>query len=314
MDLLGDLCDQLRFADAVISLGPLVNGAADSASSRREQDIFSHLCDSVGVVGVRVFIYVSSVGLYAPASAGEMVDEGWPIRGAASNPEASQAAHCERWIDKFETDHPLIRTVRLRTGLVVCPSAATNRWRMQLLKRLFAMTRTRRHGTMVPNVKPLSIQCLHISDLVDALCLVLTHSVNGIFNIAGEPITSELLAARIGARSTKSPRPIRIPPRYLFKLSTVAACLHLVPLPAERIELFLRAPDVDTSRAQHELGWTARHSASSMLDEWISLLEPSRVGRSSRGGPTNRSTWGRSGVLVLGVTRLLHPGSACGSS
>ena len=113
---------------------------------------------------------------------------------------------------EFENDHPLIRTVRLRPGLVVCPSASTNRWRMQLLRRLFDIAVGRRRGPLVPNVEPLSIQCLHISDLVDALCLVLTHSVSGIFNIAAEPITSELLAARLGARLTKSTRSIRIPP------------------------------------------------------------------------------------------------------
>jgi UDP-glucose 4-epimerase len=269
VDLLGDLRGELRFADAVIYLGWPYDGEFAGVSEERQQDVLSHLCDSVGTVGVRVFAYVSSTAVYAPARPGERVDESSPPTGATSCLEALQAAECERLIGRFETDHPLIRVFRLRPGVIVCPSAAEGRWRRALLKRLFAIANGRRRGPLVPNVEPLSIQCIEISDLVEALCLGLTRSVSGIFNIAAEPITSELLAARIGARS------IRIPPRYLLRLLTLGARLGLVALSADRVELLARTPDIDTTRAQRELGWVPRHSATSIVDEWIARLDPS---------------------------------------
>ena len=200
---------ELRFADAVIYLGQPHNGPFDGALRRRQQDILSHLCDSVGIVGVRVFAYVSSAAVYAPARASERVDESWPATGATSCLEALQAADCERQIARFEADHPLIRVVRLRPGIVVCPSVSKHGWRMQLLKRLFAIANGRRRGPLVPDVEPLSIQCIHVSDLTEALCLALTRSVSGAFNVAAEPITSAL--AGNAARSQTNPDPATLP-------------------------------------------------------------------------------------------------------
>jgi nucleoside-diphosphate-sugar epimerase len=269
MDLLGDLCGELRFADAVICLGWPSDGEFAGVSAGSQHDVLSHLCDSVGIVGVRVFAYVSSAAVYAPARAGERVDETWPATGATSCLEALQAAECERLIGRFEVDHPLIRVVRLRPGVIVCPPASEGRWRTALLKRLFAVANGRRRGSLVPNVEPLSIQCIEISDLVEALCLALTRSVSGIFNVAAEPITSQLLAERIGGTQ------VRIPPRYFLRLLTVGARLGLVSLSADRVELLAHTPDVDTTRAQHELGWVPRYSATSTVDEWIARLDPS---------------------------------------
>ena len=216
-----------------------------------------------------MFAYVSSAAVYAPARPGERVDESWPATGASSCREALRAADRERLIGRFEADHPLIRVVRLRPAVIVGPSASEGRWRTALLKRVFALADRLRNGPLVPNVEPLSIQCIEISDLVEALCLALTRSVSGIFNIAAEPITSELLAARIGARQ------VRIPPRYVVRTVTLGARLGLVPLSADQVELLARMPDVDTTRAQRELGWVARRSATSIVEEWIARLNPS---------------------------------------
>ncbi len=141
------------------------------------------------------------------------------------------------------------------------------RWRMLLLRKLVAILKKMRQWPLVPNVAPLSIQCIRVADLVEALCLALTRSVNGIFNVATEPITSELLAASIGARQ------IRIPPRYFVGLTVLGARLGLAPLPADRIEILLRTPDIDTTRAEQEFGWVARHPTTSMIEEWFKCLE-----------------------------------------
>ena len=272
VDLLGDVQTQLRFADAVIYLGGPHRENPTVPSSQRQRDILSHLCQSVGAVGVRVFVYVSSAWVYAPARAGERVDEAWTTSGANSSRRACLAVDSELLLDGLETDHPLIRVVRLRPAMIVCPSAPKSRWRINLLKRLWVVANTLRQGPLLPNVEPLSIQCIHISDLVGALCLGLTRSVAGSFNVAAEPMTSALLAAHIGARQ------IRIPPHSLLRLLRFGARMRLISLPADRIELALDAPDMDTTRAQGELGWVARHPAPSILDEWLTCLRPDSCG------------------------------------
>ena len=267
VNLRGDLRDELQFADAVVFLGWPQSGTADGASTNGTPEIVSQLCQSVAMVGVRTFVYVSTAGVYAPAPPGESVDESWPSAGATSSIESLRAADSERIIERFEAAHPLIRVVRLRPGFIVDSPVSKVRWRMLLLRKLVAILKKMRQWPLVPNVAPLSIQCIRVADLVEALCLALTRSVNGIFNVATEPITSELLAASIGARQ------IRIPPRYFVGLTVLGARLGLAPLPADRIEILLRTPDIDTTRAEQELGWVARHPTTSMIEEWFKCLE-----------------------------------------
>ena len=43
---------------------------------------------------------------------------------------------------------------------------------------------------------------------------------------------------------------------------------------ADQVELIASTPDIDTTRAQRELGWAARHSATSIVDQLIARLDP----------------------------------------
>ena len=207
MDLLGHLCARLRFADAVIYLDGPIPEESSAFRVGASKPVLSHLCESVGVVGVRVFAFVSSAAVYVAAPVGARGRREWPTPGATSCLGARQAADSERLIGRFEGDHPLIRVVGLRPGIIVCPLPPTNRRRTLLLKRLFVPVNGRRWGPLVPNVEPLSIQCVHISDLIEALCLVLTRSVNGTFNVAAEPITSELLRGAYRSQGVSDPAP-----------------------------------------------------------------------------------------------------------
>ncbi len=267
VDLLGELSDEFRFADAVVYLGWPHSGTTAGASQRHQLSVLAHVCESVGAVGVRVFLYASSASAYSPAQSGAVIDESWPTSGTNSFFRSLRMAQAESLISRFEIDHPLIRTVRLRPSLIVNPSVNAGGWRARTAKRLLRLADGRPHLRFVPDVEPFVLHCLHVSDFVSALCLALTNSVAGSFNVAAEPITSALLAEYFGADL------VRIAPRYVVRILTLASRLGVVPLSADRVELMLRTPAVDTTRARHELGWVPQHCALSIVEEWFARLD-----------------------------------------
>ena len=60
------------------------------------------------------------------------VDESWPTGGIPSSFYSRHKAEVERLLDAFERDHPDVRVVRLRPGLIFQRGAASE------IRRLFA--------------------------------------------------------------------------------------------------------------------------------------------------------------------------------
>ena len=220
----------------------------------------SNVCQCIGVVGVRVFVYGSSVGVYSSGPPDQAVDEGWPTLESTPSLQLSQLVHGEQVVGGFEAHHPLIRVVRLRTGMVVCPNLdrpATIgrkilRWMNEPHRRWF-----------VPDLGPYVVQCVHVDDFVSALCLALTQSVSGPFNVAADPITSDLLAELFGARK------IRVAPQHVQRVLTLGSRLRLLLRAINWAELALRRQVLDTTRAERDLRWTIEHPARSIVTDWV---------------------------------------------
>ena len=227
---------------------------------QRQIQALSNVCQWIGVVGMRAFVYGSSVGVYSSGPPDQAVDEGWPTLESTPSLQLSQLVHGEQVVGGFEAHHPLIRVVRLRAGMVVCPNLdrpATIgrkilRWMNEPHRRWF-----------VPDLGPYVVQCVHVDDFVSALCLALTQSVSGPFNVAADPITSDLLAELFGARK------IRVAPHHVQRALTLGSRLWLLRGAINWTELALRRQVVDTTRAQHDLGWTIEHPARSIVTDWV---------------------------------------------
>ena len=200
VDLQKDLTEHMRRADAVLCLG--WSGHGGRAAKRRWSSVVANVCRSVAAAEVTTFVYGSSAVAYAPAPSGGSVDEAWPTSGITSAAIAFEMAQSERVVDQFVRDHEIVRTVRLRHPLVVLPVEATGRWNRlvggQLAAHLLA-------ASIVPNVIDLNLQAIHVADLAEAYRLALTESVIGPYNVADEPINSEVLAAALGARALRVP-------------------------------------------------------------------------------------------------------------
>src|SRR5205085_11277486 len=88
--------------------------------------------EAVADAGVPALVYASSVGAYSPGPKDRAVDESWPTDGVQSSFYARHKAEVERLLDRFERDHPGVRSVRLRPGLIFKREAASEQ------RRLFA--------------------------------------------------------------------------------------------------------------------------------------------------------------------------------
>src|SRR5215208_6129724 len=131
--VIDDLRPHLQGADAVVHLAWLIQPSRDEATLeavnvRGSERIFRAVADAE----VPALVYASSVGAYSPGPKSRLVDEGWPTDGIATSFYSRHKAAVERLLDRFETEHPATRVVRLRPALIFKGDAA------QEIRRLFA--------------------------------------------------------------------------------------------------------------------------------------------------------------------------------
>ena len=220
---------------------------------------------------MRTLVYASSVGAYGHGPKDRRVDESWPTTGTESSFYARDKAAVERLLDRFEREHPGVRAVRLRPGLIFSRESASE------IRRLFAGPLLPgslvRPGLIpiVPKVERLVFQAVHSRDVARAYRLAITGDAAGAFNIAADPvIDSARLAELFSARQVPPFAAARCgpPPSAAFRL-------RLQPSEPGWLDMALAVPLMDTTRAREQLGWQARRSS---LDALRELLDGLRDG------------------------------------
>lgn len=288
-----DLEPILAGADAVIHLAWLIQPSRDGRTLRATNvEGTRRVFDAAVRAGVGTIVHASSVGVYAPGPKDRRVDESWPATGISTLFYSRHKAEAERMLDRLEREHPGMRVVRLRPGLIFKREAATG------IRRLFAgpllPSPLVRRGLIpvVPELARLRFQAVHSLDVGDAYRRALLSDVRGAFNVAAEPVLDPgVLADLLGAR--------RVPlhPGLLRAGADLAWRLRLQPSPPGWIDLALGVPLMDTSRARRELGWEPRTSASDALLELLDGL------RERADFPTPPLARASSGHLRLGELR-----------
>ena len=255
-------------ADAVVHLAWLIQPARDrrltyAVNVQGSARVFR----AAAAAGVRRLVYSSSVGAYAPGPKDRRVDESWPTTGIPSSFYSRDKAAVERQLDRFEEEHPEVRTVRLRPALIFKRDAAAG------IRRLFAGPllpgRLLRPSLIpiVPDVKRLVFQAVHSHDVGEAFRLALTEDAAGAYNVAAEPVLDpDQLARVLGARKVPLPAPVlRAGAAASFKL-------RLQPTEAGWLDMGLGVPLMNAARARGELGWNPRHSSTDALLELMAGL------------------------------------------
>jgi UDP-glucose 4-epimerase len=280
-----DLTTILRGADVVVHLAWLIQpGRDESVTHRVNVEGSRRVLGAVAAAGVGALVYASSVGTYSPGPKDRGVDESWATDGIPTSFYSRQKVEVERVLDGFAAEHPAVRVVRLRPGLIFQRSAATE------IRRLFAgpllpgVLLRSALAPVSPAVPRLRVQAVHSDDVADAYRLAVVSQVTGAFNIAADPpIGPGELAGLLRAR------PVPIPAGLLRGAAAAAYALRLTPVEPGWVDLALGVPLMSVERAHRELGWTARHSAVDALRE---LMDGMREGADGFTPPLRRSSSG----------------------
>lgn len=256
-----DLVPLFRRADVVVHLAWLIQPGRDLERLWAVNvDGTDRVLRAVADAGVGALVYASSIGAYSPGPDDRRVDESFPTNGIATSSYSRQKAYVERMLDAFEGEHPTVRVVRLRPGLIFSRDAAEQQRRFfvgALLPR-----RVLRPGVLpvVPHLPDVRFQALHTDDVADAYRRAVVADVRGAFNVAAEPVLSTRDVADIlGAR------PLGVPHRLARWGAAATWHLRLHPVEPGWVDLALRSPVMDTTRVREELGWTPRHDAHDAL-------------------------------------------------
>jgi nucleoside-diphosphate-sugar epimerase len=261
-----------QHADAVIHLAWLIQPGRDkqllyAVNVEGSARVFR----AAAAARVPTLVYASSVGAYAPGPKDHGVDESWPTTGIQSSFYSRHKAEVERLLDRFETEQPDMRVVRLRPGLIFKREAASG------IRRLFAgpllpnFLVQRRLIPVLPAHERLVFQAVHSYDVGEAYRLaLLNEDAHGPFNIAAGPVLDpDELGRALGAR------PLPVPGALLRGGAALSYRLRLQPSEPGWVDMGLAAPMMATNRARAELGWEPTWSSSEAL---LDLLEGMREG------------------------------------
>ncbi|HEX2027665.1 MAG TPA: NAD-dependent epimerase/dehydratase family protein [Nitriliruptorales bacterium] len=271
-----DLVGHLQGAQAVVHLAWQIQPSRDPrATWRTNVEGTVRVLEAVASAGVRSFVYASSVGAYSPGPKGDAVDESWPTHGIPTSNYSREKAYVERLLDTFTLEHPEVRVVRLRPGLIFQDEAASEVRRFFLGSLFPNRLADARLLPVVPNVSDVRFQAVHTADVAEAYRLALVGDAHGAFNVAAEPVLDLPTVARLlDARAFTVPRAVVRP------AAALTWWLRLHPVEPGWVDLALHAPVMDVSRARAELGWVARRGADEAVTELLAGIA------AGRGAPT----------------------------
>jgi UDP-glucose 4-epimerase len=263
-----DLVPHFDGADAVVHLAWLIQPSRDIVKLRSTNvDGSRRVFEAAASAGVPALIYASSVGTYSPGPKDEAVDESWPAKGVSTSFYSRHKAEVEAMLDTFEREHPDMRVVRLRPGLVFKREAASEIRRLFIGPLLPSFLVRESLIPFVPNIDGLRFQAVHSYDVGDAYRLATVSNVRGIFNVAADPVLDPHELARL-----LNAKPVRMSPQAVRRVAQMSWRLRLQPSPPGWADMGLNVPIMSTTRAREELGWIPRYSSTEALAELLTGL------------------------------------------
>jgi UDP-glucose 4-epimerase len=283
--LAADLGATFEGADAVIHLAWAIQPSRDAVTLERiNVEGSRRVFEAVAAAGVQKLVHASSVGAYSRGPKDREVDEGWPTEGTQTSFYSRHKVAVERELDRFESDNPEVRVVRLRPALIFKDEAATEIRRLFIGPFLPNFLLRRGLLPALPRVERLRFQAVHSEDVGRAYLRAVLADVDGAFNIAAEPpLSPEEMAERIGVRS------FPVPARVVRRLADLSWRMRLQPTPPGWLDMALNVPLMSSGRAREELGWEPRHSGAEALEE---LLEGLRAGHGAKTPPLEADSAG----------------------
>jgi UDP-glucose 4-epimerase len=259
------LAGVFRGAGAVVNLAWQIQPSHDSRRLYRTNVLGSLAVARAAVhAGVGALVQASSVGVYSPGPKDAYVTEDYPRRGVRRSSYSRHKALVERMLDDVEADHPGLRVVRVRPGLIFQRDAGTEIARYFAGPLLPARLLRYQRIPVIPDHPRLRMQAVHAEDVADAYARVLRADVRGAFNIAAGPVLDPLVAAEVfhGVR-------VPVPTAALTGAAALSWWLRLQPIDAGWVHLALKSPLMWCARATEELGWHPEHDSVTTLREMV---------------------------------------------
>ena len=287
-----DLTGPLAGADVVVHLAWLIQPShrldvLEATNVTGSKRVF----EATAAVGARALVYASSIGAYSFGPKDRRVDETWPTEGIATSFYARHKSATERLLDRFESDHPAVRVVRMRPALIFKREAASGIRRLFLGRLVPPPLLRPSRIPLVPRTERLVFQAVHTDDVAEAYRLAIVSDVRGPFNLAADPVLDTDELARI-----LHARQVPVPATALRVAADVSWKAHLQPTPPGWVDLAVGVPVLDSTRARKELGWPPTRTSGEAL---VELLE----GLADRAwGPTPalaRDGWRAPGVTAV---------------
>ena len=262
-----DITSHFEGADAVVHLAWQLRPShrfdyLERVNVRGSQRVFEAAINA----GVSTVIHASSVGVYSPGPKSP-VDESHPHHGVSTSTYSRQKAAVEQQLDAYEEQHPEVRWVRMRPGLIFKRGSAEHIRRL-FFGSLYPIALLRRKPLpILPNTPGLIVNVVHTTDVARALQTALKRDVRGPFNLAtGTPLDITAMADIADVPTVPTP------PKILRAIADFTWRAHLQPTEAGWIDLALQTPLLDSSRADQDLDWTPVRSAEDTFAELIDGL------------------------------------------
>jgi UDP-glucose 4-epimerase len=295
----GDAVDRLtqafRGADAVVHLAWQIQPSHDQRLLYRTNVLGSRAVARAALqAGVATLVQASSVGVYSPGPKQQYVKENWPRNGVIESSYSRHKALVERMLDEIESDHPTLRVVRVRPGLIFQRAVGTEIARYFAGPLLPARLLGLHFIPVIPAHPGLRMQAVHADDVADAYARVLRSDARGAFNVAAGPVLDPGVAATLFHGV-----PVRVPALALTAAATLGWWSRLLPIDAGWVQLGLKAPLMSCDRAAAELGWRPAKDAVTTLKELVDgMAEHAHADSPPLTGDPDRP--GRPGGLLRG--------------
>jgi nucleoside-diphosphate-sugar epimerase len=289
------LAGVFRGVDAVVNLSWQIQPSHDQRRLYRTNVLGGQAVARAALqAGVGSLVQASSVGVYSAGPKQAYVREEWPRHGILESSYSRHKALVERMLDRIESDHPTLRVVRVRPGLIFQRAVGTEIARYFAGPFLPARLLRYQRVPVVPSNPRLRLQAVHADDVADAYARIVRSDARGAFNLAAGPV----LDAQVAAEALHGV-PVPVPGPALAGAAALSWWLRLQPVDAGWVKLALKAPLMSAERAASELGWRPRTDAVSALRELLAGMGD-RVDGGSPPLSADSGLPGRLGGLVRG--------------
>ncbi|GAB3193196.1 NAD-dependent epimerase/dehydratase family protein [Nesterenkonia suensis] len=262
------LAEAFRDVDAVIHLAWLVQPNTQRELLRQVNvEGTRHVLEAAAAAGVPRIAVASSVGAYSPVDDDQPRSEDWPTQGIPGSPDSMDKSAQERVLDEFEAEHPDIALARLRPSLIFqgCAGSQIQRYFAGRWAPVQVLDAVR--PPVVPLPRGIRAQAVHAADVAAASIEAVLQGARGAFNIAADDLLDAQRLAQI--ISGGKGRAVVLPAGALRAAMRTAHRVRVLPADEGWLDMGLKAPIMDTSRARDELGWHPRRSAAEAADSLL---------------------------------------------